>query len=360
MSVVFSNYDQRFESFKFVLHARVNSYFREKKLSKKGNSSIFFKSFVLLFLYITSYFLLILIEPPTIVAVPLLVVFGMSLAGIGLNIMHDAVHETYSTRRRLNRILVNSAYLIGMNPTIWKIQHNIKHHSYTNIHDLDEDIESKAFVRLNPHDKRLAIHRFQYIYAWLVYAVGTLFWVILKDFIKFYRYAEDGSIQKYSRGVITELTILLITKFLYFFAMIGVPLIFTEYGILEILVGFCLLHVVAALCLAIIFQPSHLMGEVEFPLPDEAGKLESSWLLNQLNTTINFAMGSRIITWFSGGLNFHIEHHLFPNISHVHYRHISGIVKQTADEYGFPYRSEDTLISALVGHIAMLKRLGKT
>jgi linoleoyl-CoA desaturase len=116
---------------------------------------------------------------------------------------------------------------------------------------------------------------------------------------------------------------------------------------------------IAGFLLAIIFQPAHVIDGTEYPEPDENDNLENSWAIHQMLTTTNFGNKSRWFSWYVGGLNFQIEHHLFPHVCHVHYRKIAGIVKETAAEFGVPYKSAATFVGALAGHARLLRELGR-
>ena len=120
------------------------------------------------------------------------------------------------------------------------------------------------------------------------------------------------------------------------------------------------MHFVAGLILASVFQPAHVMPTSEFPLPNENGIIENNWAVHQMYTTTNFAPNNKILSWFIGGLNYQIEHHLFPHVCHIHYSKINKIIEKTALEYGLPYNSEKTFRSALISHARMLKQLGAT
>ena len=111
--------------------------------------------------------------------------------------------------------------------------------------------------------------------------------------------------------------------------------------------------------MAIVFQLAHVVEDVQQPLPTSEGNIENEWAIHQLQTTANFARNNRFINWFVGGLNFQVEHHLFPNICHIHYRKISYIVERTAREYGLPYHLKPSFISAVASHTRMLKVLGR-
>ncbi len=173
------------------------------------------------------------------------------------------------------------------------------------------------------------------------------------------RYNKDGLIHKLKTNIYLEWSILVVSKILYIFYTIILPIMLVPVAWWWVLVGFLLMHFVAGFMLAIIFQPAHVVDGTEYPDPDENGKLENSWAIHQLRTTTNFAQRSRIFSWYVGGLNLQVEHHLFPNICHVHYRKISSIVKATAEEFNLPYKSYDTFREAIVGHTRLLKELGK-
>ena len=119
------------------------------------------------------------------------------------------------------------------------------------------------------------------------------------------------------------------------------------------------MHFVAGIILSVTFQLAHAVEGAAHPLPNEAGIIENDWAIHQLNTTVNFSRENRWLSWYVGGLNFQIEHHLFPRISHVHYPALSGIVKSTAEEFGIPYLENKTFSQALQSHVMHLKQLGR-
>ena len=106
--------------------------------------------------------------------------------------------------------------------------------------------------------------------------------------------------------------------------------------------------------LGIIFQPAHVVPTSNYPMPDKSGDIEADCAVSQMYNTANFAHESRLFSWYVGGLNYQVEHHLFPNICHIHYRKISEIVKSTAEEFEVPYHSYATFIGALKEHTKML------
>jgi linoleoyl-CoA desaturase len=259
----------------------------------------------------------------------------------------------------VNNLLGFSLNLVGGNALNWKIQHNVLHHTYTNIHDVDEDISPRGVLRMTPHGEWKGIHKFQHVYAWPLYGLLTLIWVIAKDFVRIVRYHKDGMLKKQKANVVTEWIILLASKAVYVFYVGVLPVMLLPVTWWQAVLAFVIMHYVGGFILAIIFQPAHVIDGTEYPLPDDDGKMENNWAIHQLLTTTNFANNNRLLNWYVGGLNFQVEHHLFPNICHVHYRNISPIVKYTAEEFGIPYKAEPTFIGALVSHAKLLKQLGQ-
>ncbi len=356
--LTFNNEDSLSKDFSNLLNKRVNAYFREKGISKFGNAKMYLKTISMLSMYFGAYFVIVVAEPGIWVALALCATMGIGMAGIGLSIMHDAIHGSYSKIPWVNKLFGYTLNLVGGNAINWRIQHNIKHHTYTNVDDHDEDIAPKAGLRLSPNSEKKSFHKFQHIYAWFIYSLGSLFWVTFKDFVKFSAYMKDGSMKKNSKSVAIEILILVCSKFFYWGYIVVVPALFTAYSGGQIAIGFLVIHLFAGQGLAVIFQPAHLMEEVEYPAPDSQGKMQYSWAVHQLYTTINFGNDNKILEWYAGGLNFQIEHHLFPHICHVHYKGLAPIVKETAREFNLPYYSKSTFFEALTAHTQQLKLLG--
>jgi linoleoyl-CoA desaturase len=273
--------------------------------------------------------------------------------------MHDANHGGYSNKSWVNNLLGYSLNVVGGNSFNWKMQHNVLHHTYTNIHDVDEDISPRGVLRMSPHGEWKFFHQFQHLYAWFFYGLMTLVWVLVKDFVRINRYHKDGLVKKQKADITTEWTILIATKVFYVLYIGVLPVVLLSLAWWQVFIGFLVMHYVAGFILAIIFQPAHVIDGTEYPLPNDDGKMETCWAAHQLHTTTNFANNNRILSWYAGGLNFQVEHHLFPNICHVHYRALSRIVKATALEFGLPYKSEPTFRSALLSHAKLLKQLGE-
>jgi linoleoyl-CoA desaturase len=345
--------------FSTTLNSRVNAYFTTNRISKHGNNEMVIKTIIMFLLYFIPYLLIVtsLISAPLLLF-PLVIIMSIGLSGIGLSVMHDANHGAYSKRSWVNTMLGYSLNLVGANSFNWKIQHNVLHHTFTNVHDEDEDISPRGALRLSPHSEWKWAHKFQHFYAWFLYGLMTIAWMVVKDFARLIKYQKNGLLKKSKASVTQEWIILIITKLVYVGYIFVVPLLFTSLAWWQILVGIFTMHYIAGFVLAIIFQPAHVIDGTEFPLPDNKNSLENNWAIHQLLTTTNFGNKSKWFSWFVGGLNFQIEHHLFPSICHVHYRKISTIVQETASEFNVPYKNASSFLHALIGHTKLLRQLG--
>lgn len=342
------------------LNKRVNDYFRSNRIERHGNTEMIIKTVVMFSLYFVPYVLIITNTVTGVAALAgLAFVMGIGLAGIGLSVMHDANHGAYSKNRNINDLIGYSLNILGATSFNWKVQHNVLHHTYTNIYEEDEDISPRGALRLAPLSEWKPVHRYQHIYAWFLYGLMTIVWVIFKDFSRLIKYQKNGLLQAQKTSVSRQWTILLITKVCYIAYAFVIPVMFTDLSWWQVIIGLLFMHYVAGFILAIIFQPAHVVEGTEYPEPDSTKSLEHNWAVHQLLTTTNYGNGSRLLSWYVGGLNFQIEHHLFPHVCHVHYRNISGIVKSTAAEFGLPYKSYKTFGGAVLAHARMLKQLGR-
>jgi linoleoyl-CoA desaturase len=342
-----------------TLNRRVNDYFKNNNVSKHANREMVIKTFFMFLLHFIPYGLIVSgLVTSAWSLIGMTILMGLGLAGIGLSVMHDANHGAYSKTTWINNLIGYSMNLIGANAFNWKMQHNVLHHSYTNVLDEDEDISPRGALRLTPHSDWKKVHKYQFIYAWALYGLMTIVWLFFKDFTRLRKYQKNGMGKKHKANMPLEWTIMIGTKLFYVGYIFIVPLLATDLAWWQIFIGIMGMHYLAGFILAIIFQPAHVIEGTEFPLPDESRTLENNWAVHQLLTTTNFGNNSRWFSWYVGGLNFQIEHHLFPNICHVHYRKIADIVKSTATEFGLPYKTSRTFVSALAAHARLLKQLG--
>ena len=346
--------------FQSELRKRVDSYFKDNNISKNGNWKLYIKTFVMFSAYVTPFLLIVFnVSDSKLIWLLLSVLMGFGMAGIGMSVMHDANHGSYSKNQTLNKVLgfFSLAFLAG-NAQNWKTQHNVIHHTYTNVHELDEDIAPVGVLRFEPHSDKKAIHKLQFIYAWFFYGLMTLMWSTVKDFKQVVRYNKAGHLEAAGTTFRKELAIIIASKIVYYAYMLIPYFVVPEMTFLNWVLGFVVMHFIAGLTLAIVFQLAHVTDENEFPMP-ENGELEHNFVVHQLSTTMNFATGNPVISYIVGGLNFQVEHHLFPSISHIHYPKISKIVQATAKEFDMPYHTGKSFLGALYAHTKMLYTLGR-
>jgi linoleoyl-CoA desaturase len=347
------------KDFSKTLRRRVNSYFKENNISKKANATMVVKTIVMLTLFFGP---LMLLSTGLVTSVWLLftlyVICGLGMSGIGMGVMHDAIHGAYSKNKRVNTLLGYTFNLIGANAKIWNIQHNILHHTYTNIEHADDDINTPFFLRFSPHAKHHWSQKFQHIYIWFFYGISTLLWITVKDFVNLKRYRDMGFLSKKNEFKRVLLSMTSWKLFYYSYALV-LPMIMVPLAWWIVLLGFLCMHLITGLLVSVVFQIAHIMPETDFPLPNKQGVMDNEWYKHQLATTSNFAPKSKLMFWLIGGLNYQVEHHVLPDVCHVHYKKINSIVVATAKEFGMPYHVKKSILHAIKDHMKMLKALGK-
>lgn len=350
---------QRQDSLKFfrTLNTRVNNYFKENNLKKSGNWALHFKTIIMFLLFLGPYFLILTLNIPGWVQLLLTVIIGIGMAGVGMNVMHDGNHGAYSEKAWVNKLMGSSIYILAGNVYNWQVQHNVLHHTYTNIHGHDEDLDAGKIIRFTKEAEWKSFHRFQHYYSIFLYGLLTFNWALVADFKQMKRYLKRKLSYGEFKSPTIQWTVLFITKAIYFTIWLVVPMLL---GIAwwKVLLGFFVMHYTAGLILSVVFQLAHVVEETHTPTPNEEGEMENTWAIHQLYTTANFAPKNKIINWYTGGLNHQIEHHIFPNISHIHYGKIAKIVKETAQEFNLPYYEFKTTREAIASHFRHLKELG--
>lgn len=354
-NVKFLNTDK--STFFPVLRTKIEQHFQDNALCKSGGSPMLGKALFMLSLYLIPYALILTGLLPPWAMLLMAGVMGLGIAGVGMSVMHDANHGSFSSRSWVNTLFSGSLYLLGGNVYNWKVQHNTLHHTYTNIDQLDSDITGKPFLRLCAQQRLHKMHRYQHLYAFLLYGLMT-FSFLVKDFRQvgeFNRKAKNKVTKPFSAR---QILILLLSKVLYLVFIGVLPLLVAPIGFGQWIIGFLLMNFVAGFVLSIIFQLAHIVEEVHSPIRNEQGNIDNAWAIHQLENTANFS-GHWMMSWCIGGLNYQIEHHLFPSISHVHYPAIAPIVQATAEQYGLPYYQKVSIFDALGSHVSMLKKLGR-
>lgn len=350
------SFNNKQSDFFTTLKGKVNDYFTENNIHTYGNKKLYLKGFIQLTSALVLYITLVFFTPSVIISLILCSLLGINLAVIGFNIMHEGGHSSFSKYRWVNTIGAYFLNILGGNSYFWKIKHNINHHTYTNIDGMDSDIDLEPFMRLHENQSHHWIHRFQHFYCFGLYGISYLSWIFWDDFIKYF----TGNIAPGQKKELElkEHFIFWTTKALYIVAYLLIPILMV--GFVKAIIGFIVICFVCGLSIAIVFQLAHIVEGTSFPEPvGDTNKMEQEWAIHQLNTTANFATKSKTVSWLLGGLNFQVEHHLFPKISHVHYPKINQIVKETCDEFQVTYIEYKTVFKAIHSHLSHIKKLGK-
>ncbi len=340
-----------------MVSRRVEEYFQEYNLKPTGNWRLYVKTAVILAWLAGSYVALVFLADSLLTAVLAAFALAQGFILVGLNIMHDGNHGSYSSSKLINRITGFALDLAGGNSRVWRYKHNILHHTYTNIHGADEDLHTSGLMRLSPNQDKRRWHRYQHLYAFLLYGLLTLSWVTINDFRRLvtsrifnYRMPQTSA---------TNWGVLISSKVVYYSYMIAIPLLF--HPALYVVIAFVGIHLIQGLTLSLVFQLAHALEENSFPNPDaDSREVEKEWAVHEVETTANFATANRLATWYLGGLNFQIEHHLFPKVCHVHYPAISKIVRQTCEESSVSYVNYGTITAAVISHYRFLRTMAVT
>ncbi|MHA4845094.1 fatty acid desaturase family protein [Flavitalea antarctica] len=338
------------------LKRSVDNYFVENKIQKTGNFSLYLKAATLIPAAVTIYIVLLTVSIPPLLGVALSCLLGFILASIGFNIMHDACHGSYSSKKWVNDTLGLTLNALGGNAFIWKFKHNIIHHTYTNVDGIDDDIAKSPLMRQCSTQKWVPAHRFQHIYVVLVYAISSFAWVFMMDLNKYF----SGKVYttQLQKMTFQDHFTFWFSKAMYVLFYIVIPVMAVGWGPWAI--GFACMHVVLGFTLAIVFQLAHVVEHTEFEAAGIDDKIvENEWAIHQVRTTANFAPTNKVISWFVGGLNFQIEHHLFPRVSHVHYPAISKIVRESCEKHGINYVEFPTMSQAVASHFRFMRQLGR-
>jgi len=351
------SFNNKQRAFYTALKLSVDEYFSSNNLKKTGNNKLFIKTFVLIPAAVLLYISLLVFNMPVVVGLLLSGLFGFVLASIGFNVMHDACHGSYSKHNQVNSIMGLTLNALGGNAFIWKFKHNIIHHTYTNVDGVDDDIAKSPLIRQCQTQKWFPMHRFQHAYVVLVYSITSIAWVFIMDYTKYFsRKVVATPLQKMNTK---EHFVFWLSKVLYILFYIAIPVL--AVGWQKWALGFLSFNIVMGFTLAIVFQLAHVVEHTEFEFAAENDhlKIEEEWAVYQVKTTANFATKNKIISWFVGGLNFQVEHHLFPRISHVHYAALNKIVKQTCLQHSIPYNEFPTMTKAIASHFRIMKELGR-
>jgi linoleoyl-CoA desaturase len=341
--------------FQVELRRRVEAFFRATGRRQRDCWQMYVKTAILVGVFATTYGLLVLGAQAWWQALPLAVVLGLTAAGIGFNVQHDGGHQAYSDRPWVNRLTATSLDLLGGSSYVWHRKHAIYHHTHVNIAGQDPDIDLGLLARVAPHQKRRRGHRWQHVYLWLLYGFLAIKWHLVSDFRNILRGTIGGRRLPCPRG--WGLVTLLAGKGAFLTLAFGIPLMF--HPVWVVLSLYAVAALVLGLTLSVVFQLAHCVEEAEFPLPrPDTGRIDNAWAIHQVETTVNFSRSSPVAAWLLGGLNFQVEHHLFPRICHVNYPAMSKVVEETCREFGVRYTEHRSFWSGVASHFRWLRRMG--
>jgi linoleoyl-CoA desaturase len=342
--------------FQAELGRRVAAYFTSTGRRERDCWSMYFKTAVIFAWCAASYALLVFAAQTWWQALPLGISLALGLGAIGFGIQHDGGHRAYSHRWWVNRLASWALDLMGASSYLWHFKHHIFHHTYVNVPGQDTDIDPGPVLRLSPHQPRRWFHRWQHLYVWPLYAISAPRWHLWGDF----KEVVTGWMgpHRIPRPKGWDLVVFWAGKLWSIGLLLVLPMFF--HPVWVVLLTYLLVTGLLGVVLSVVFQLAHCVGEADFPAPDPATRrMENAWAVHQVETTVDFARGSRVLCWYLGGLNFQIEHHLFPHLCHIHYSALSGIVEETCREYGVPYAAHPTFWAGLASHVRWLRRLGQ-
>lgn len=342
--------NQHGEDFLSVVRRDVDAYFRLARLPRSATWGQHVKVLTLFASWIFVYVLIVNQFFSLSVLLCLSMLLGVLTGILGINVSHDAAHGAYSTNTKINKILSYSYDLIGFSSYVWRITHNGGHHIFTNITGYDPDIDKPVLLRLSPQSPRLWFHAYQNWYIWLLYTLVSLNWIYVSDYVFFSN--------EIKRAPLHEICLFFFFKAINALIFIVFPILYMTLPWWQIIIGYLSLQLAGGFTVSLIFQLAHLVEGVRFPEPDAEGVIHNQWGVHEMLTTANFATDSAFLSQALGGLNFQVEHHLFPHIAHSHYKEISKIVRKTAHDFNIPYNESKTMAAAIASHWRFLKKLG--
>ena len=341
------------------LRRRVDAYFERTGHRRRDCPQMYFKTATILAWFIATYLLLLFVATSWWSVLPLAIVLGVAIAAIGFNIQHDAGHKAYSERQWVNKTMAVTMDLIGGSSYLWDWKHNSIHHTYPNIPGEDDDIDIGILGRLSPHQRRYWFHRLQGVYLWLLYGFLAIKWHLFDDFYSV-AVARVGT-HRVPRPRGRNLVVFIAGKVVFLSLAFVIPMLL--HPVWAALVVYAIAAFVSGVVLSVVFQLAHCLGEADFPrpvtTPDGGERMQTEWAVHQVQTTVDFARRSRVLSWLLGGLNFQIEHHLFHKICHVHYPRLSQVVEETCREFGVRYTAHRSFFAALRSHYRWLVEMGR-
>ena len=344
--------------FRKTLNARVHGYLDQCGTRIRAPFAMYRKSFVIIAWFAVSYVTLVFFAQTWWEGLICMVSVAMAGAGMAFNIPHDASHGSYSGSSVLNRMMALAFDVMGASSYVWNWKHNVLHHGFTNIPGVDDDINLEGIGRLAPTQKHLPFHRFQHYYLWVLYGLITIKWQWKDDFENVIR-GKIGSAE-IPRPKGWELFWFVAGKAAWLSLFLIIPL--TQHSVWLVLLGYLGVNLILGVIVSVVFQMAHTVQEADFVPPPPGApeeRIQNEWAAHQVETTVNFAPRNAFWTWYLGGLNYQIEHHLFPSVSHIHYPALAPIVEQTCKEHGVSYYTHPSFSAAIRSHFRWLREMSR-
>src|SRR5574341_242633 len=347
---------ERATAFHQEVKARVAEYFARTGARPRDLPRMYLKTAAILAWFAVSYYLLVFAAATWWQAAGAGLSLGLAVAAVGFNIQHDGAHGGYTDSKLVGRMMAFALDIMGGSSYFWRWKHNVLHHTYPNITGADDDIDVGPLARLAPQQPRFGFHRFQHLYMWPLYGFVTSKWQIVDDFKEFIR-GKVGT-RRVPRPKGLELILFAAGKLVFFSLAFAIPLLVHPWW--TVLLGYAAISFVTGVLLGVVFQMAHCVAEADFPAPaPDTLRMAAEWAVHQVHTTVDFARKSRLLTVYLGGLNYQIEHHLFPHICHLHYPKIAPIVEEVCRRFGVRYQAHPHLWAALASHYRWLRVMGR-
>jgi len=335
----------------------VAAYLAETGVSAAGRRRLYTKGFLAFALAGGSWTALMVASPGPYAGAALYLGLLVGTMLVAFCVMHDANHGAHFRRRRLNHLLGWTADVtLGISSYAWRVKHNVAHHTYTNVDGYDADITQMPLVRLMPVQPPRPWYRFQHLYIWPLYCLMVVRWQTAGDIAALRRGRIGWSALRPPRG--WDLAGLLGGKAIFVTWALVVPLLVYPWWLA--VGGYLALAMILGLVTATTFQLAHCVEEADFVAPSDLAGRRRPWAVHEVETTVNFCPRNRVLTWALGGLNYQIEHHLFPRVPHTHYPRIAEIVARNCERHGIRHTSQPTLRAALRSHHRHLRALGRS
>jgi len=278
---------------------------------------------------------------------------GLILLLFAFNFAHDFSHNAVFEKKQWNNLGFIALYsLVGAHAEAWRERHVHSHHFAPNVKAYDTDLQITSLIRVSPDMDYRWYHRFQHMYAPIAYASYSLYWICIKDVIVLLENIRNKQV------IASYLLSFFAQKSFYLLYMLVLPIWFAHQSLETILIGFLLMHLVQSVFLLFTFFMTHHVLETTYPATDEAGIIQTSWLMNQISSSNDMHPFSETANFILGGFNNHIAHHLFPHISHIHYPKLNKILYRTLEENGIT-PNQTSYIGGAISHLKLLKKLGK-